>query len=241
MRTFDEFESETCFLCGSAEDLCGEHKVKRSLIKAHALGDKTEFHSSMNARPLLAQSPKSKVFHFKSRICRTCNSSRTQPADLAFDEFHQRLHRFWSDVKTSALNEAPAHQVVEEVGGVPLDVFRYFAKLLCGLLADVGGPRPILIADFAMGLSDENHIKLKISDLRKRRVNLPLPVANSGGLRCWVDGDELLVRTFEGSLSAGFIDYDYWVRLKAHASRELATGFPAFTERCRRGGLYDSS
>ena len=69
------FPTECC-LCGSPENLTGEHKIKASLLRSEfgtsnmvigKFGDPA-------SRPRLAQSAKSKAMHFASRLCIPCNT-----------------------------------------------------------------------------------------------------------------------------------------------------------------------
>jgi len=99
-------------LCGSIGELTGEHKVKASAIRSQFKTEKMVIGVSGDAerkfRP--AQGPKSKEFHFESRICKQCNNRRTQPADREFDQFHSRvetLHREKRRLDLSRFDAAP--------------------------------------------------------------------------------------------------------------------------------------
>jgi hypothetical protein len=82
----------SCCLCGSTENLTGEHKVKRTALSQEfgsatmAIGVAGDEKSKLR----YAQSPKSKAFHFEAKLCARCNGTRTQPADREFDRVHMR-------------------------------------------------------------------------------------------------------------------------------------------------------
>nr|WP_319949498.1 hypothetical protein [uncultured Shimia sp.] len=87
---FKTYLPENCCLCGATEDLSGEHKIKATAIRAEFGADKMvigRFGESIeNVRNV--QGAKSKNLHFEAKICRKCNSERTQAADREFDRFH---------------------------------------------------------------------------------------------------------------------------------------------------------
>ena len=158
----EEIDPKRCVLCGSAEKLSGEHKVKASIFKlengsgaAYFLGKGDCF------RPKIAQSLKSKEYHFDSKICATCNSDRTQNADRAFHNLHVHMRKIYDAGKPlTDSSYRPNYRVSLDE---ERDIFRYFAKLLCCYIADSGGPRLTRIASYAMGMSNLNPINLKIS------------------------------------------------------------------------------
>jgi hypothetical protein len=88
---FQNFQSTGCCLCGEPDNLTREHKIKRSVLKAE-LGE-TELYvgqsGNNHCKPKLAQSTRSKHLKFKARICESCNTDKTQPADREFDNFNK--------------------------------------------------------------------------------------------------------------------------------------------------------
>ena len=150
LRAFEKNEDGTCCLCGSAKDLTGEHKIKASLIRKQFSNNKTLLVQGRSSeRPKIAQSSKSKVFHFhKARLCKTCNSSRTQDADTAFESFVEE--RLQAIKNGKALWDFSVGRVIPATGANELNIFRYFSKIICCYLAEVGGPRPIALAKFGL-------------------------------------------------------------------------------------------
>ncbi|MEP5633930.1 MAG: hypothetical protein ABJP79_18790 [Tateyamaria sp.] len=82
---------DECLLCGSVGALTGEHKIKASLLKSEF--GKRHMVMAGKSTPKILQSPRSKSAHFDAKICRECNSSRTQKGDRAFDQLHMELMR----------------------------------------------------------------------------------------------------------------------------------------------------
>ena len=131
---------ERCCLCGSAEDLTGEHKVKASTIRSLFSGEPMMIGSfDGESRPRLAQSSKSKAFHFQSKVCGTCNSTRTQAADVEFARFDEAARALLAQGRDPlGVLDDPGYAV----GSDPyVNVFRYLAKVLACQIAEVGGPR----------------------------------------------------------------------------------------------------
>ena len=191
-------------------------------------GGKLELHNPQFRRPKIAQSSKSKVFHFASKLCEDCNTSKTQAADIAFEEFHvsllENLHA--SELKASEC----LTQFERGNKKIPDDVFRYFAKLMCGFLADVDGPRPRQIASFALGKTSFNPIMLGIefgSLNESDTVGSEEHVGSHGGLICEFDPNKAYIRAFQGFQAIGPIRYSFSVRLKWWAQRELSIFFPS--------------
>lgn len=225
-----------CCLCGSSEALSGEHKIKASALRAEFGGQKMvigRFGESYRH----AQGPKSKEFHFSARVCRECNNSRTQPADAAFDEFNVQASRLLG------LGLDPAEVFYDprfsrDGGRLYLDVFRYFAKLMCCHLAEMGAPFYGEVADFAIGISDNNFIFLSVdTDVAYQRINKVLPstgYAAHGGLI--ITGDELShsPASFYSTLSIGPVRYCFQLRLNELGQQLLSIDHPEFCSWCER-------
>jgi hypothetical protein len=153
--------TDHCCLCGSSDDLTGEHKIKASTLRSIFDGETMMMgHFDGTSQPRLVQSAKSKAVHFGIRLCMPCNSTRTQAADLEFarfDELARRLQAQGADPSTAFDNPRYALGTTEY-----LDVFRYLAKILACHIAEVGGPRLCTLTDFAIGRADRNVIRLSM-------------------------------------------------------------------------------
>jgi hypothetical protein len=218
---FETLNEGECLLCGAAGSQTGEHKIKASLLKGE-FGSRKTVMAGKDA-PKVLQSPRSKHAHFNAKICRECNSSRTQNADRAFDRLHQGLKKLRAEGRQ--LTDSNSHPNYELPPKDIADSFRYFAKVICCFLAEVGGPRSRSISQFALGLKDKNPIFLRISKHEQYEVILAERetdgFAGHGGLKFKFDDKKKWVQSIESSLSAGGIRYEFWVQLRWLAKLEL--------------------
>lgn len=182
-----------------------------------------------------AQGPNSKAFHFAARICEDCNSARTQPADTAFDEFHAEA----SSLLKRGLDPAGVFndpRFSSSGGSLYLNVFRYFAKLMCCHLAEMGAPLYEAIADFAMGIGDENFVLLGVdADVAYRRMQQEVSstsYAAHGGLI--ITGDKLSTAptSFYSTLTIGPVRYCYQIRFNELGQSLLRIEHPRFYAWC---------
>ncbi|NKX39440.1 hypothetical protein [Tritonibacter mobilis] len=218
---FETLNEGDCLLCGTAGSLTGEHKIKASLLKEE-FGSRKMVMAGKDV-PKVLQSPRSKHVHFTAKICRECNSSRTQAADRAFDRLHQGLKKLRTEGRQ--LTNSNNHPNFEMSTRDSADYFRYFAKVICCFLAEVGGPRSRSLSQFALGLNDKNPIFLEISKdeqyevIRSERKTDGF--AKHGGLKFRFDDKKKWVHSIESSLSVGGIHYEFWVQLRWLAKLEL--------------------
>lgn len=225
---------DTCCLCGKVEDLSGEHKIKASAIRAEFGTNKMvigHFGKTVeNVRNV--QGPKAKSLHFKAKICRKCNSERTQTADREFDRFHTLVR-----AKMDA-NEDPTtvFETDDYVKGSPayFNVFRYFAKLLCCHIGDVQGPRPARLALFAISKLDANCIWLSVGrDVVYRefsQVHGEHQYAAHGGLVAYSHKRTGSVTGLHSTLTIGPVRYVYFMRFGWAERLELRLLHPKFHE-----------
>ena len=158
---FEKLNEGECLLCSSVGSLTGEHKIKASLLKNEFGSRKTKFFGIDG--PKILQSSKSKRVHFNSKICMDCNSSRTQAGDRAFDRLHfglKKLQALGAEL-TDGNNHPNCGLSVEDT----TDYFRYFAKIICCFLAEVGGPRSRSLSAFARGLSNNNPSSFRLAKI----------------------------------------------------------------------------
>lgn len=159
---FQSFGPHECCLCGESSKLTGEHKIKASALRDE-FGKKELYIGKIGdyeSQPKLAQSPKSKHLKFDVPICEACNTSRTQKADREFDNFNQ-------GTRDLLLNGENPEKVFENPLYFKntksyLNVFRYFAKILCCHMAEVKAPRPKKLSNFAIGETDMNCVWLVV-------------------------------------------------------------------------------
>lgn len=236
METFFEpYNSKSCCLCGSANSLTGEHKIKASALRkifgkdAMVIG---HFDGKGIAR--FAQGPKSRVFHFSARMCSGCNGAQTQASDREFDEFHAQVSSVLSEGRdpSSAFNSPRYALGTDEY----LRVFRYFSKLLCCHVAESRGPRPLDVCAFALGKTTQNvvflHIDADPTYLTHRPVLGEHKFAAHGGLVVPYDSKTHCPTGFRSSLSLGAVRYIFWVKFEPNVGSELKKHHHEFWSKC---------
>jgi hypothetical protein len=232
---FEPYSADRCCLCGSAEDLTGEHKVKASALRAIFGAEPMVIgHFDGESEPRSAQGPKSRAFHFSAQLCLTCNSARTQPADKEFDRFHKEALRLLLAGDEPRLALALDRY---RVGSQPyLDVFRYLAKLLACHIAEFGGPRSIQIGDFATGKSDFNPIKLSVDADPTYRQYSALSgepsYAAHGGLVIMFNKRTELPTVFHSTLTLGPLRYVFFVEFGVMVGLALKLFHREFFAKC---------
>lgn len=186
------------------------------------------------AEPQIAQSPKSKAFHFGARLCVECNNARTQPSDIAFTEFDKL-----------ALN-------VLEAGGDPGEVFKdkrytldgerylnlflYFAKILACQVAEAQGPRILALTEFAIASSDFNPVQLEMGPdpeyfAMKKKFGIAHFAAH-GGLSVRLSPQTGLINCLISSLTHRSLRYTFSVKPQQEIASALKARYPIFHERC---------
>jgi hypothetical protein len=232
---FEPFQADRCCLCGSADKLTGEHKIKASALRS-------VFHRAAmvigkfdgQSQPRNAQGPKSRAFHFEARMCVDCNGTQTQEADREFDRFHASVDTLVCEARAPGdVFDNPRYLKGSDAY---LNIFRYFAKLLSCHVAESGGPRAIQVTRFARGVLNNNPIFLAI-DLDPTyadftRLSGELAYAAHGGLIVPMDRHSKLPTSFRSSLTIGPVRYLYWVKFDVMVGMALTCAHKAFYEKC---------
>lgn len=238
---FEPYQAESCCLCGAGELLTGEHKIKASALRkifgkdAMVIGN---FDGESILRP--AQGPKSRAFHFSSRMCSLCNGSRTQAADHEFDRFHTLVSTFLSEGRESSLVfSLPQYASGSEAY---LTVFRYFSKLLCCHVAESCGPRPLEACTFAIGRAKRNIVFLHIDEDPNYQANRNTlgehQFAAHGGLIVPCDSKTQNPTGFRSSISLGAVRYIFWVRFGPMLGIALRVFHYEFWRKCEAAYQY---
>jgi hypothetical protein len=190
------------------------------------------FDGASSPRP--AQGPKSSAFHFSARMCAVCNNTRTQAPDREFDRLHALVSALLIEGKAPELVfNSPQYEIGSERY---LNVFRYFAKILCCHVAESCGPRPLAVSEFALGKVDQNPVFLHIdsdptyADYLNRFGEHQY--AAHGGLVVPTNAETELPTSFRSSLSLGAARYIFWVEFGADLGGELKTFHPVFWNKC---------
>ncbi len=225
-----------CCLCGSSDTLSGEHKIKASALRS-IFGSQSTLIGHPGGPYRHAQSPKSKAFHFTSRLCEPCNSARTRPGDLAFDEFNEKA------TSLSHQGLQPSLVFCEQrfnpnSGHLYTDVCRHFAKHMCCHLAEMGAPPLSGLADFAVGTSSRNMMTLLVDHdvgyQRREATHASGLYAAHGGLLVIGNSTTHAPTCFHSTLTVGPVRYCYRVWLDQTAQAQLLNDHPEFYAWCAR-------
>lgn len=226
-------DTSSCSLCGSRSQLTREHKIKASALRSQFGADGVLVGSSHQPVTGMrtAQSVGSDHLKFKNRICAQCNSARTQPADLEFDRFLERLLGLGGDPSRVFALERYARDTPEY-----LNVFRYFAKLLCCHLSEIGAPIFQRLALFAIGQAHENCIWLDIKDdgdfLKMRAIGLESYAAH-GGLTAICDRKTGEPTRLVSSVTVGPLQFEFFTVISPAERLEIRLEHPQFVDACR--------
>lgn len=240
---FQIYNKNQCCLCGNVSKLTGEHKIKASSLRKEF--GKTELHiyqnqahqNSRESKLRYAQSDKSKFLKFKTaKLCEICNTSLTQPADFEFDAFNtlvkKNSKKGWESSEVFKLPE-----YAKETESY-LNIFRYFAKLLCCHLSDIDAPVPRRLSSFSINKDNFNQqiwLEIKNDPIYENLSEQikDLQYAAHGGLTVFVDKLTYIPRKISSSLTIGSIQYIFHVELSAPEQQELETNHTEFFELCK--------
>ena len=229
-------KADACCLCGSASDLTGEHKFKRSILKKEFSGEPMAIGTFGGKGFRHAQGPKSTQLHFDVRLCALCNGTRTQPADREFDAFHKLAEVLARSGQEPDLAFSDPQYIIGSEKY--LNVFRYFAKILCCHIAEAGGPRPTSLSKFAIGESDRKIVSLRVQKdqlFNQLRAEIPdLQFASHGGLMVRVGKRTGLPTEFQSTLTFGPVNYEFFISLLLPAQVALSVCHHDFSKRCRQ-------
>jgi hypothetical protein len=142
---------ENCWICESAAADSGEHKSKKSDLKA-------VFGGASPQRPLYLHDSKTRSHRvygldaprlkWPSVICGYCNSTRTQPHDMAWETLHAELRE-----RVPSLKPGDGVRGNSITARAMLNVHLYFAKEFgCALVMEKA---PLDIAPFAKAIMTE--------------------------------------------------------------------------------------
>lgn len=148
-----------CWICGSTEQLTGEHKIKKTDLKRHPVGEPI-FRKVDSGQEQLIQGLNFKLLKFENSIYERCNNQTTQKADRSYDAF-MREDSDTADTThedlASAQNPALEREVILEH---QLELARYFGKHLGCALDYQRFPVPRRLSRFVCGRSDALCISL---------------------------------------------------------------------------------
>lgn len=140
-----------CWICGAPAD-SAEHMVKSSDFRAQfgrVTQHKPVFRHSAQERNQRIRGANAEIMKFKPSLCSTCNNTRTQPHDRAWEQLSYTLRKQAPPlVRGSALPLAQAFGA--NAARAMTEVHLYFVKLF-GCYAVEGGV-PLPIKSFAVAI-----------------------------------------------------------------------------------------
>lgn len=239
--------AEACWICGSRINLSREHKIKASDLRRQ-FGEGHLHVATFDDPPSeyrVAQSSGSKHLKFGSSICEKCNSSTTQEADRAYDQFMIQLER--DDASAQELIRAFSHPIQPNGSQSQsvLPIFRYFGKMLGCQLANIGAPIPNQLSRFVANGTNRNCIWLAIRRdetyeyLSAQLSDEKLRYAAHGGLVVITKAPKLLPSRLYSTLTVGPIQFMFFFVLKRSHIVEMRVRFPGFVQKCRQSALRD--
>jgi hypothetical protein len=142
-----------CWICRTNPADSGEHRVKASDVRAAAPGisQKNPVFLQKNFQPtnIRVGSAKSKALMFSNSICEYCNSTRTQPYDVAWSTLSDYLRSNWAVIRRNGRFDL-SKPFPGGTRKATLNVHLYFVKVFgCKLLED---KIPVDLAPFSDAL-----------------------------------------------------------------------------------------
>jgi hypothetical protein len=233
---FQKYGVPLCCLCGKPGLLTGEHKIKAAMLKQEFGKKPLSIYrmDGLDGRARIAQSIKSKHLKFESKMCQSCNGSRTQMPDREFDKFStlalQRLR----------LQKDPVSPLSDDAYWVGsssyLNLFRYFSKILCCHLAEIDAPIPRRVSQFAIGKLQCNCVSLDIRrDWTYKQAADELgefKYAAHGGLIMFGNGITNAPQGFHSTITVGPLQYVFSIHLYPIEVLELRCIYREFYDWC---------
>lgn len=215
---FLKITETTCALCGDLGKMTGEHKLKRTLIsRTIGTGPAKIGPFKTGVQNRLAQSASSKSYHFKSQICESCNTRRTQSADREFDRFLMAL-----ECEPDKIGFVQDY--FENDNPNQIQLFRYLGKILALQIADEVQVAPIALGHFAIGRSLRNPLQVSVDrdpsyvTLKSQNPGEEIQLLSIGGLLVTKNPTSNRLDGFFTSISINDVrlifglSFGFWVR-----------------------------
>lgn len=206
-----------CWLCGARAD-SAEHRFKRSdLVRLYGTGPYSEqggpVHGTFGKLTSPIRGPNAKRVKYEKSMCQHCNTTRSQPWDVAYEVFST-----WVDAHAEEL-QRKRELCFDGVYGVTSavsqrDLFRYFAKCFACRVADSGYEVPGDVIDVMV--LDRFWTKLRLVLAVDERVTKLL----GHGSRSYLSNGELgarvlrfrpwIARSFWWDQHLGWLMISYW-------------------------------
>lgn len=212
-------DARWCWWCGDAATT-SEHRLKRSDLdryrgKGNFVGDQRSYHFRGGKLSRL-QSSDAKAVKYAKNLCLKCNSSRSQPFDLAYDKFV-----LWAlnEENNLSLDKVINFELIYDGHDVQREMrnlLRYYAKSFCCRLAEAGITVPSDLVSLLQSVEESRSFlvtfSIETNDITRRSVR-------SYDLTEWRDGDEAnLVRGYECGQGVYWLNVNYWYCIVPNAS-----------------------
>lgn len=163
-----------CWICNQEEGTTGEHRSKRSDLKAvFGLSGGLYLHNDQR-RNRQIQNINSKLIRFDAPLCNTCNSARTQPHDLAWEALSHSLRTRKPGIKPGDVircNRVFPYDTSNSMLGVHL----FFVKWLgCQIVEACIPIRPPLTTLSKAIMAGRAHPNIWLSFMRRGRGEPPI-------------------------------------------------------------------
>lgn len=123
-----------CWICGAFAD-SAEHFVKASDLRFNWPRGPFAM-TPLNQAQVKIQGPKSEQLKYRPSLCKKCNNERTQPSDLAWEEFNKRIQLVAGRKASGGLANLPKLFSNRRWRELMLRVHLYWAKALGCYLAE---------------------------------------------------------------------------------------------------------
>lgn len=218
-------EQRICWICG-AEANSAEHRIKKSdLVRAHGrgpyVGEGVLLHFR-SGKKTQVQGPSSIAVKYAPSLCHNCNTTYTQPFDLAYDMFvgwvmsneQLILHRRFVDFEDIFGSNWPNSQ---------RDLYKYFAKSFGCRLVDADAHVPDDIVELLGKTHFQTGLRISIS-VNEDILLMPSKHRNGfigkGDLLAWAPKEEPNTpNSFTWSEHISWLTICYWY------NRELEGGY----------------
>lgn len=231
---FYKSSKKHCCLCLETENLTGEHKIKQSALSTEFGKQKLYIGDfSSDSKLKLAQSTKSKYLKFKTRLCAKCNNQLTQPSDRAFDFLHEYMLK---EINKNKISKVENLLDVFENKESLINVFRYFAKILCCQIAESEGPVPVRLANFAIFKEEDlsflgEDFMFNVNIISDKLKYNTKQFASHGGLLIYFNKYTKMITAMHSELTINNIQYVFWFRLNKDEVNEMNSKHLSFKKK----------
>ena len=179
-----------CWICNSAADT-REHVVKQSDIRRlfgrgpYSKGDRLK-RTDQNHKKKLIQSENSVHIKYQKSLCKQCNSSRSQPWDVAYDDFMEYVISHESEL--NRFRKFDLNDIVQgDIGDFSKSLYSYFIKSFGCQLQEHGQKPPLELSEFLLEKRNNTNLKISFAIYESMPQNLTSPIIEIHNLEGYFD------------------------------------------------------